>query len=62
MKYMSIYEFIEKYGSFKYANIHYTGSVRGMKKLGYWNKHDTCIRCGKCIYNVDRPVKEGWSL
>lgn len=56
MKYMSVYEFIEIYGDFKYASIDATGSVRGMKKLGFWGKKDTCIRCGKYIYNVDRRV------
>ena len=54
MKYMSKYEFVEKYGDFNYASIDATGSVRGMKKLGFWGKHDVCIRCGKYIYNVNR--------
>lgn len=57
-QYMTKEQFLERFGSFDYANIHYTGSVRGMKNLGYWNKHDRCIRCGKYIYNVDRPVKD----
>ena len=33
--------------------IHYTGSVKGMKKLGYWKKHDRCVRQGQYIYNLD---------
>lgn len=35
-----------------HPSIHYTGSVRGMKKLGYWGKHDMCVRCGQFIYNL----------
>lgn len=23
-----------------------------MKKLGYWGKHDVCVRCGQYIYNI----------
>lgn len=33
-------------------NIHKSGSVRGMKKLGYWGKNDVCIRIGNYIYNL----------
>lgn len=50
---MSKYEFVEIYGDFNYASIDATGSVRGMKKLGFWKKHDECIRCGRYIYNVN---------
>ena len=35
-----------------HPSIHYTGSVRGMKKLGYWGKYDRCVRCGSYIYNL----------
>lgn len=56
--YLSKKAFLKIFGSFDYANIHYTGSVKGMKNLGYWDKSDTCIRCGQWIYNIDRPVKE----
>jgi hypothetical protein len=35
-----------------HPSIHYTGSVRGMKRLGLWGKHDRCVRCGQYIYNV----------
>lgn len=35
-----------------HPSIHYTGSVRGMKKLGYWGEHDKCVRCGSYIYNL----------
>lgn len=38
----------------RHPSIHYTGSVRGMKKLGYWGKDDTCVRCGQYIYNMSR--------
>ena len=36
-----------------HPSIHYTGSVRGMKKLRFWGKHDRCVRCGQYIYNLD---------
>ena len=36
----------------RHPSIHYTGSVRGMKKLGYWRKTDRCVRCGQYIYNL----------
>ena len=63
MKYMSKDMFVEIYGDFNYASIDATGSVRGMKKLGFWGKKDTCIRCGKYIYNVDRrAVRYGKEL
>lgn len=35
-----------------HPSIHYTGSVRGMKKLGFWGKNDRCVRCGQYIYNL----------
>ena len=35
-----------------HPSIHYTGSVRGMKRLGYWGKSDICVRCGQYIYNL----------
>lgn len=36
----------------RHPSIHYTGSVRGMKKLGYWGKNDVCVRSGAYIYNL----------
>lgn len=36
----------------RHPSIHHTGSVRGMKKLGLWGKHDRCVRCGQYIYNL----------
>jgi hypothetical protein len=36
----------------RHPSIHYTGSVRGMKKLGFWGKTDNCIRIGNYIYNI----------
>jgi hypothetical protein len=35
-----------------HPSIHCTGSVRGMKKLGYWGKNDVCVRIGNYIYNL----------
>ena len=40
----------------RHPSIHYTGSVRGMKKLGYWDKDDVCVRCGQYIYNLSKVV------
>ena len=39
-----------------HANIHRTGSVTGMKKLGYWNKKDRIVRTNGYIYNIDTFV------
>lgn len=41
----------------RHPSIHYTGSVRGMKKLGYWGKNDRCVRCGQWIYNLSRTIR-----
>ena len=42
----------------QHPSIHYTGSVRGMKKLGYWGKNDICVRCGAAqrqqVAHIDR--------
>lgn len=35
-----------------HPSIHCSGSVRGMKNLGYWGKRDRCVRCGQYIYNL----------
>jgi len=32
------------------ASIHRTGSVQGMKKLGYWPKNADVVRVGNWIY------------
>ena len=40
-----------------HPSIHYTGSVRGMKKLRYWGKDDVCVRCGQYIYNLSITIK-----
>ena len=39
-----------------HPNIHGTGSVSGMKKLGHWNKSDRTVRSHGFIYNIDRCV------
>ena len=39
-----------------HANISSTGSVSGMKKLGYWDKKDRTVRSHGWIYNIDRFV------
>lgn len=43
-----------------HPSIHYTGSVRGMKKLGYWGKNDRCVRCGQYIYNLSITLGRFW--
>ena len=52
MKYLSA----KKFSRDAHPSIHYTGSVRGMKKLGLWGKHDKCVRCGNYIYNLSGLV------
>jgi hypothetical protein len=34
-----------------FPNFHYTGSIRGMKKL-YYGQNALLVRCGEWIYNV----------
>jgi hypothetical protein len=49
-----------KKGSFNtdnYPSIHFTGSVLGMKKLGYWKRNDEIVRCGQYYYNLSSPIK-----
>ncbi len=40
-----------------HPSIHVSGSVRGMKERGYWDKHDICVRCGNYIYNLSKYAK-----
>lgn len=39
-----------------HANIYASGSIRIMKKLGYWRKEDRCVRSHGFIYNIDSLV------
>ena len=39
-----------------HSNIDATGSVRGMKNLGYWRKDDRTARSHGFIYNIDTLV------
>jgi len=41
-------------GHSAHPNIDRSGSVKGMKKLGYWSKHDLIIRQGGHIYNYSK--------
>jgi hypothetical protein len=41
----------------RHPSIHYTGSVAGMKKLGYWGKDDVCVRIGNYIYDLSITLK-----
>ncbi|MGB3203720.1 MAG: hypothetical protein WBB28_01890 [Crinalium sp.] len=39
-----------------HANIDETGSVAGMKALGYWKREDRTAQSDGFIYNIDRLV------
>lgn len=39
-----------------HANINSSGSVSGMKTLGYWGKKDRTVRSHGWIYNIDSFV------
>ena len=45
-----------------HPSIHFTGSVRGMKKLGYWQKDDVCVRIGQYIYNLSINITPSKTL
>lgn len=39
-----------------HPNIDITGSIRGMKKLGYWKQDDVTVKSHGYIYNVSKVV------
>lgn len=39
-----------------HPNISATGSVRGMKNLGYWGRNDRTVRSHGFIYNIDSLI------
>ena len=44
-----------KYGEYNldhHPSIHVSGSIRGMKKRGFWRKTDIIVRCGSYYYNL----------
>jgi len=43
-------------GHSAHPNIDASGSVRGMKQLGYWRNEDRTVRSHGFIYNIDRVV------
>lgn len=43
-------------GHSAHPNIDATGSIRGMKNLGYWKQDVRCVRTHGFIYNIDRLV------
>lgn len=45
-----------------HPSIHHTGSIRGMKKLGFWDKNDHCVRCGQYIYNMSKYIGYSFRL
>ena len=42
-----------------HPNIDKTGSVLGMKKNGYWGKHDRVARCFGAIFDIDKVFHDG---
>lgn len=51
-----MYRKLTEYDKQIHPSIHCTGSVRGMKKLGYWGKNDIIVRCGQFLYNMSIVV------
>lgn len=45
----------------RHPSIHYTGSVRGMKRAGFWKKDDVCVRCGEYIYNLSIVINDPYT-
>lgn len=43
-------------GHSAHPNIDVSGSVSGMKKLGYWGQKDRIVRSHGFYYNIDRVV------
>lgn len=39
-----------------HPNIDTSGSVKGMKNLGYWGIKDATVRCNGAIYNISKLV------
>lgn len=39
-----------------HPNIDASGSIKGMKKLGYWNKEDVTVKYNGTIYNISKFV------
>ena len=50
------YERLSEAEKARHPSIHHTGSVRGMKKQGFWDKNDRCFRCGQYIYNMSQYI------
>lgn len=40
-----------------HPSIHRTGSIRGMKKLGFWGERDHIVRCGSYYYNLSIKLR-----
>lgn len=53
------YQKLTKKEQDRHPSIHHTGSVKGMKKLGFWKKGDICVRCGQYIYNLSMTIAAG---
>ena len=51
------YERLTRAQKDRHPSIHYTGSVRGIKKQGFWRKKDRCVRCGQYIYNLSMTIR-----
>jgi hypothetical protein len=51
---MTCKQFVFRFGKFPskdVPSIHASGSIRGMKKLGFWNKRDVIVKMGDYYYN-----------
>lgn len=53
MRYIKVKDY-KSWQLHRYPNISTSGSIRGMKKLGYWSQHDRIVRCGNYYYNLSR--------
>ena len=51
MEYIKVSE-SKNYNLYKHPSIHCSGSVRGMKKLGFWGENDEIVKCGNYYYNL----------
>ena len=50
------YKKLTKHERDTHPSTHCTGSVRGMKERGLWDKDAECVRCGNHIYNLSVTI------
>ena len=51
------YKKLTKHERDTHPSIHCTGSVRGMKERGLWDKDAECVRRGNHIYNLSVTIQ-----